>query len=194
MKATIVVNRHIVASNKKATKTTGKIVDEPALSVRTSKGVVYAKKIGIDGTATLIQDAANARCSGATIWLDTTFQDLTLDGQKACLSMLPKEKHKALAVVDVAQRLLDVSGSVVAKCDGGKRVLDGSKYRIEQSPQGLKIEAKDRGEILNLSNDKLTSNLTTQDVRHFIFVAKKISRELKQIQSVSNTKIQQMQR
>ncbi|NET55370.1 MAG: hypothetical protein F6K47_04035 [Symploca sp. SIO2E6] len=102
------------------------------------------------------------------------------------------EDLKGLAVVDVARRLLDVSGSVADR--SGKRVLEGSQYRIEQSPQGLTIETKDRGEILSLNNGKLTSKLTSQDVRHFIFVAKELSRELKQIQSVSNTKIQQMQR
>lgn len=101
------------------------------------------------------------------------------------------EDLKGLAVVDVARRLLDVSGCVADR--DGKRVLEGSQYRIEQSPHGLKIETKDRGEILHINNGKLTSTLTSQDVRHFIFVAKELSRELKQIQPVTSI-IQQTQR
>ena len=102
-----------------------------------------------------------------------------------------------LAVVDVARNLLDISRS---KTDAqGWRTLEGSRYRIEQSPQGLRIEAKGRGEILNVTDGKLTSNLTAQDVKHFIFVAKELGRELKQFQvatvaQVRAPKTSQMQR
>lgn len=86
---------------------------------------------------------------------------------------------QGLAVVDVARRLLEVGGSIPNRW--GKRVLEGSQYRITQSPRGLTVEAKDRGTILKLDRGTLTSKLTVQDVRHFIFVARELSRELKQL-------------
>ena len=86
---------------------------------------------------------------------------------------------QGLAVVDVARRLLEVGGSAPDR--QGNRVLEGSQYRIVQSPQGLTIAAKERGEILKLEGGSLTSQLTAQDVRHFIFVARELSRELKQV-------------
>lgn len=82
---------------------------------------------------------------------------------------------QGLAIVDVARHFLDLSGSVSER--DRTRVLEGSQYRIEDSPYGLTIETQDRGEILSLKNGKLTSNITPQDVRHFLFVAKELSRD-----------------
>jgi hypothetical protein len=90
MKAQVYINRHIVVANKKATKETGSIVDKPAVSINTYRGVIYAKEIEFTAGCKLIQDAANARCSGATIWLETEFESLVIDGVKADSSMFEK--------------------------------------------------------------------------------------------------------
>ena len=87
MKAQIYINRHVVAANKKATKETGEIVDKPAISVHTYKGSIYAKQIEFTAGGKLIQDAENARCSGATIWLEAEFESLIIDGVKGNRSM-----------------------------------------------------------------------------------------------------------
>lgn len=41
---------------------------------------------------TLVQDAAQARCSGATIWIEATFETLVLDGVAANRGMFQKGK------------------------------------------------------------------------------------------------------
>ena len=89
IKAQIYINRHIVAANKKAT-TVDNLVDDAAISINTSLGVIYAKRIEFTAGATLIQDAADARCSGATIWVETTFESLIVDGMPADRSMFKK--------------------------------------------------------------------------------------------------------
>lgn len=89
IKAQIYINRHIVAANKKAT-TVDNLVDDAAISINTSLGVIYAKRIEFTAGATLIQDAADARCSGATIWVETTFESLIIDGMPADRSMFKK--------------------------------------------------------------------------------------------------------
>lgn len=88
MKAQIYINRHVVAANKKNSKETGKLVDQPAIAVNTYLGSIYCKEVEFTGK--LIQDAANARCSGATIWIETEFESLIIDGIKANRSMLKK--------------------------------------------------------------------------------------------------------
>ena len=80
MKAQIYVNRHIVAANKKATKQKGALVDERAISINTYLGSVYAKRVEFRGGCVLVQDAAKARCSGATIWIEAELETLVLDG------------------------------------------------------------------------------------------------------------------
>lgn len=89
LKAQVYINRHIVAANKKAT-TADNLVDDAAISINTSLGVIYAKRIEFTAGATLIQNAADARCSGATIWVETTFESLIIDGVPADRSMLKK--------------------------------------------------------------------------------------------------------
>lgn len=97
MKAQIYINRRIVAANKKATKETGVKVDNPAISINTYRGVVCAKEIEFTSGCILHQDAANARCSGATIWLEAEFESLVIDGVKADRSVLLSKHSRAIA-------------------------------------------------------------------------------------------------
>jgi len=91
MKAQIYVNRHIMAANKKASKETGNVIDEPAIAIRTYLGSVYAREVKLLKGGKLIQDAENARCSGATIWMEVeNLDDLLIDGKKAERSMFVK--------------------------------------------------------------------------------------------------------
>ena len=91
MQAEIYINRHIIASNKKATKETGIVVDLPAIAIRTYMGTVYAKKISFIAGCTMVQDAKNARCSGATIWCTAKFETLIIDGVMADRAWLKTE-------------------------------------------------------------------------------------------------------
>ena len=90
LKAQVYINRHIVRANKKAT-TADNLIDDAAISINTSLGVIYAKRIEFTAGATLIQNAADARCSGATIWVETTFESLIIDGVPADQSMFNKD-------------------------------------------------------------------------------------------------------
>lgn len=90
LKAQVYINRHIVGANKKAT-TANNLVDDAAISINTSLGVIYAKRIEFTAGATLIQNAADARCSGATIWVETTFESLIIDGVPADRAMFNKD-------------------------------------------------------------------------------------------------------
>ena len=90
MKAQIYVNRHITATNKKASKLKGALVDERAISVNTYLGSVYAKRVEFTSGCVLIQDASKARCSGATIWIEAAFESLVIDGVAADRSMFKK--------------------------------------------------------------------------------------------------------
>lgn len=92
MKAQIYINRHIVGNNKKATKETGTVIDEPAIAVHTYLGSVYAKEVQFTSGCKLIQDAENARCSGATIWIEAEFESLIIDGVKAERSLFGQYK------------------------------------------------------------------------------------------------------
>lgn len=93
MKAQIYINRHVVAANKKASIECGELVDTPAISINTYKGVLYAKEVEFTGGCKLIQDAAHARCSGATIWLEAEFESLVIDGVSADRSLLDKSHN-----------------------------------------------------------------------------------------------------
>jgi hypothetical protein len=90
MKARVYINRHIVQANKTQSKETGRIVDEPAIAVNTYLGSVYAKEVEFSQGAKLIQDAENAQCSGATIWLEAELETLVIDGVKAERSLFDK--------------------------------------------------------------------------------------------------------
>ena len=92
MKAQIYVNRQVVAANKKATKEKGELVDAPAISIHTYLGSVYAKRVEFTAGCVLIQDASNARCSGATIWIESAFETLRIDGVVANRAMFKRGK------------------------------------------------------------------------------------------------------
>ena len=85
--ARFLVNRHITAANKKASKLKGALVDERAISINTYLGSVYAKRVEFTSGCTLIQDASKARCSGATIWIEARFESLMIDGVAADRAM-----------------------------------------------------------------------------------------------------------
>ena len=95
MKAQIYVNRHIIRANKKATKETGVTVDAPAITIDTYLGSIYAKEVEFTDNYKLIQDAAKAKCSGTTIWLESEFASLIIDGVKANRSMFDKSIRKS---------------------------------------------------------------------------------------------------
>jgi hypothetical protein len=98
MKAQIYVNRHIMAANKKATKETGELVDRPAIAVNTYKGSIYGKEVEFTKGCKLIQNAEQARCSGATIWIEVDdFETLIIDGVAAKYSMFDHEEDLDLA-------------------------------------------------------------------------------------------------
>jgi hypothetical protein len=90
MKAQVYVNRHVMAANKKATKDRGLSIDEAAISVNTYLGIVYGKEIEFTKGCKLVQDAARARCSGATIWVEAEFESLVIDGVPANRSMFQR--------------------------------------------------------------------------------------------------------
>lgn len=90
MKAQVYINRHIIAANKKMTKELAMLVDDAAISINTSKGVIYCKTIDFTKGCTMKQDTANARCSGATIWMEAEFESLIIDGVPADRSMFTK--------------------------------------------------------------------------------------------------------
>jgi hypothetical protein len=93
MKAQVYVNRHVMAANKKATKERGQPIDEAAISVNTYLGSVYGKEIEFTQGCKLVQDAARARCSGATIWVEAEFESLIIDGVRADRAMFAKGKQ-----------------------------------------------------------------------------------------------------
>lgn len=101
MKAQIYVNWHIIRANKKATKETGVTVDAPAIAVDTYLGSIYAKEIEFTDNYKLVQDAAKARCSGATIWLEGEFESLVIDGVKANRSIFYKVKNSTTTYSEV---------------------------------------------------------------------------------------------
>ena len=81
MKAEVFINRHVVGQNKKQTKETGELHDQPAISINTSQGVTYCKTVQFPANTKLIQDPTNARCSGATIWIECEYESLIIDGK-----------------------------------------------------------------------------------------------------------------
>lgn len=70
MKAKIYINRHKVNKIKKGAP------EEPVIAIKTYKGVEYAKRASITGE--IIQDFQNPICSGATIWIETDRNNITI--------------------------------------------------------------------------------------------------------------------
>lgn len=109
MKAQIYINRHVMAANKKATRETGEIVDTKAIAVNTYKGSIYAKEVEFTQGCRLIQDATNARCSGATVWIEVDdFESLVIDGVSAYRSMF--EKQETLGLEDYFWQFVKEAG------------------------------------------------------------------------------------
>lgn len=80
MKAEIYINRHHIAHNKKLKQENpelsfNELPIKPVIAVRTYKGVEYAHAIYID-KGVLVYDPDNARCSGATAWIEAQRKDL----------------------------------------------------------------------------------------------------------------------
>ena len=71
MKATIYINRHVAAANKKHGK------NDPCISINTYKKIEYCHKVEVKNCY-IIQDPENARCSGATIWIECQYDDITI--------------------------------------------------------------------------------------------------------------------
>ena len=82
-----------MTANKKATKETEQLTDNPAIAVNTYKGSIYCKEVEFTQGGKLIQDGENARCSGATIWIEAEFESLIIDGAYANRSMFDKSKE-----------------------------------------------------------------------------------------------------
>jgi len=84
----------------------------------------------------------------------------------------------ALALAKTARKLLDVTGS--RPNVQGKRIFQGgSHYRIEETPNSLKLQAAERGTILSIDNGKIKSELTPQDITYFRFIDRELSQDLK---------------
>lgn len=73
MKSYIYINRHKVKVNKEENK------DEPVIAVRTYKGIEYAKRVTFLDGSELKQDFNNPLCSGATIWIESSRENITLE-------------------------------------------------------------------------------------------------------------------
>ncbi|MEA5452541.1 hypothetical protein VB780_28470 [Leptolyngbya sp. CCNP1308] len=99
----------------------------------------------------------------------------------------------ALALAKTARKLLDVTGS--RPNVQGKRVFQGgSQYRIEETPNSLKIQAGERGQILSIDNGKIRSDLTSKDVAYFRFIDRELSQDLQMHQPATVTPLNSRQR
>ena len=99
----------------------------------------------------------------------------------------------ALALAKTARKLLDVTGS--RPNIQGKRVFQGgSQYRIEETPNWLKIQAGERGQILSIDNGKIKSDLTSKDVAYFRFIDRELSQDLQMHQPATVTPLHSRQR
>ena len=97
IKATVFINRHIVTANKAATKDLGAIVDRPAITIKTTDGSILVKDVHLLDCR-LIQDALSARCSGATIWIETTLDRILLENKP-----LTRERFKEIKESEAAR-------------------------------------------------------------------------------------------
>ncbi|MEM8804442.1 MAG: hypothetical protein AAGF01_00120 [Cyanobacteria bacterium P01_G01_bin.38] len=99
----------------------------------------------------------------------------------------------ALTLAKTARKLLDVTGSRPNL--QGKRVFQGgSQYRIEETPNSLKIQSAHDGEILNIDNGKIQSNLGPRDIAYFRFIDRELSQDLKLSQPATVTPLHNRQR
>jgi len=130
MKAQIYINRHVVRANKKATSETGELVDVAAIAVNTYLGSVYAKEVEFTTGCKLIQDAANARCSGATIWLESEFESLVIDKVKANRFMFDKKVYQIRETIP--GMTAEQEGKLIKEFSSYKEASDWLSQRMKE--------------------------------------------------------------
>ena len=159
MKAQIYVNRHVVAANKKASKEMGEIVDNPAISVHTYKGSIYGKEVEFTKGGKLIQNAENAKCSGATIWLEVDdFESLIIDGAAANRSMFEKKEELDLEdyfwqFVEDFKAVRDENYIAIARSLSPKYAADKQALQLMFKELQEKLKQKLERNELDLSRD-----------------------------------------
>ncbi|MEM6251318.1 MAG: class I SAM-dependent methyltransferase [Cyanobacteria bacterium P01_D01_bin.156] len=82
------------------------------------------------------------------------------------------------AAINTARHLLEISG--IQADMQGRRLLEGSLYRIEEFPKGLSIQSKNGGEIIRLEEGKLTSDLSNEDIARFSIISERLSELVQQ--------------
>lgn len=151
MKAQIYVNRHVMAANKKATKETGELIDNKAIAVNTYKGSIYGKEVEFTQGCRLIQDAANARCSGATVWIEVDdFESLIIDGVTAKRSMF--EKQETLELEDYFWQFVEDFKAI-----RGENYIASARYlspKYAANKEALKLMFKQLQEKLEQKLDR----------------------------------------
>ena len=160
MKAQIYINRHVMAANKKATKETGEIVDKNAIAVNTYKGSIYCKEIEFTAGGKLIQDAENARCSGATIWIEVNdFESLIIDGVTARNSMFDNEEPLEIEdyfwqFVEDFKAIKDDNYLAIARRLNPKYAADKKALQVMFKELQEKLQQKLNRNKLDLSKDE----------------------------------------
>lgn len=181
MKAQIYVNRHVMAANKKATKETGELVDEPVISVNTYKGSIYCKEVTLPAGTKLIQNAEDARCSGATIWLQIDdFESLIIDGQRASRSMFEKQEILDLEeyfwqFIEDFKAIKDDNYITIARYLSPKYAADKQALKTVFKELQKKLEGQlDRGELeLSIDDfDDLTASIVGLGKKRYYSVLK----------------------
>ena len=180
MKAQIYINRHKIAANKRATKETGTLTDNPAIAVNTYKGSVYCKEVELTQGGKLIQDAENARCSGATIWIEVDdVATLIIDGVKGSL-LFKKEKPMELEdyfwqFVEDFKAIKDENYIAIARSLSPKYAADSDALKIMFKELKEKLQQKLNREELELSIDDfddLTASLIGLGKKRYYSVLK----------------------
>tara|TARA_R100000005_G_C5000965_1_gene207972 strand:+ start:2279 stop:2515 length:237 start_codon:yes stop_codon:yes gene_type:complete len=75
MKTRIHVNQHKIRSNKKHG------LDEPVITVKTSKSNTYANSVDIKGPSKVIYSPDKPLSCGAKVWIETT-SEVVIDGME----------------------------------------------------------------------------------------------------------------
>ena len=75
MKTIIHVNQHKIRSNKKHG------LDEPVITVKTSKSNTYANSVDIKGPSKVIYSPDKPLSCGAKVWIETT-SEVVIDGME----------------------------------------------------------------------------------------------------------------
>ena len=148
-----------MAANKKATKETEKIVDNKAIAVNTYKGSIYCKEVEFTAGGKLIQDAENARCSGASIWIEVDdFESLIIDGASARNSMFSHEEPLELEdyfwqFVEDFQAAKDDNYNAIARRLSPKYAADKQALLVMFKELREKLQQKLNRDELELDED-----------------------------------------